>query len=171
MPLILKSQSHDVLNSDDIELDLIGDLGHEVCLPRVHPRLSQRLVFDFGHLKRLSSSVTVQLATWWRQFDSRQQFVFRRLQPAFLNIVNQVDGFMPKETIVESVFVPYECENCESEELFLAERGVHYVEAIGDKPESVMLPHAINCNKCDGRSKISVFQSQYWKFLNPTSSN
>jgi hypothetical protein len=166
MPLVLKSNPQD----EDVVIDVIGHIDESAVFPQLKPRLSQRIIMNCAHVTHVNSFASWTWTKWMRAFDEKQQFVFREVTPVVVSIFNVVEDFLPRETIVESLYVPYECANCGHEELFLAVRGRHYVEAMGNQPASLMLPPEINCTKCDGRAKSSVFESKYWKFLGPLKS-
>jgi hypothetical protein len=162
MPVELKT----TLLSEDVVLELTGYLDESVKFPNVSLRLSQRMIFECDGLVHVSSAAAQDWAKWIRHFSVDQQYVFRKVRPRVMHLFNVFTGFLPKHTVMESFYMPYECEKCGHEETWLAERGRDYLEAVGETPARVRFSKEINCSKCRGRMTLGFWEKIYLQFLN-----
>jgi hypothetical protein len=161
MPVQLLSN----LSEEDVVIGLTGDLLEKEKFPEMKLRLSQRVVMDCEGLRHISSYAIMQWSRWMKSFDPRQQFVFRNLPPRAVDILNLVDDFLPTECTIENFYVPYECQSCDHEELYLARRGKEYLETQAEKAAILRLPTEINCPKCKNGMTMGVWQSKFLRFL------
>lgn len=76
--------------------------------------------------------------------------------------MNNFKDFIPSPYVVQSLFVPYYCEACNSFHEELIERNLHFTEA--NEPRDINLPK-IKCQSCGSLMEIDVFPEQYFKFL------
>ena len=151
--------------AEDYIIEMSGDLGDDVEFPNKKFRLSQRIIFNCENLRHLSSFAMQKWSRWMKSQDTRQQFVFRMVPPRTIDIFNMIDGYLPDESIIESFYVPYECESCGHEELLLARRGREFVEALGHNAPKLLLPQEINCPKCKSGMKLGVWEAKFLRFL------
>lgn len=162
MPITLNSPD----TAEDYILEVSGDLDESITLPTKKFRLSQRIIFNCEKAAHISSYAAQTWSRWMHTQDQRQQFVFRAVSPRIVDLFNLIEGFLPQEAVIESFYVPYECEACSHEELLLARRGREFIEALGDQPAKLLLPQEINCPKCKSGMKLGVWESKYLRFLN-----
>ena len=162
--MILKIDN-EKLNPSDLEIVMSGPIDEETTYPNVSPRLSQRIVIDCEGISYINSYGIQKWSLWMRAFDERVQFVFRRVPRRLVELFNSIKDFLPKGAVVESFYVPFECDNCEHEEPYWAQRGRDYVEAYQNHKMRIVLPDEINCPKCKGILKVGVWESRYFRFL------
>ncbi len=166
MGVVLKSSSKDSAGAEsDIEIHLVDKLENAADFPSLQPRLAQRIVFECNDLKFVSSYGAQAWALWMQSFDARQQFVFRDVPERAIDIFNLIANFLPSEHVIESFYVPYQCDSCKYETTWLARRGKDYVEAVGDKPAKINMPPTLNCQACKNQMTIGVWGSKYFRFL------
>jgi anti-anti-sigma regulatory factor len=163
MAITIKSS----LDAEDFLLELSGHLDESVEFPDVTLRLSQRVIIDCKTVSHINSYAAQMWSKWMKDKDPRQQFVFRNIPPRIVNKFNLIDGFLPSESTIESFYVPYECDNCEHEELVLAERGRDFIESQNENPAKLLLAEEINCPKCKSGMKLGIWETKYLRFLNP----
>jgi hypothetical protein len=168
MPTQLRSNPTD----EEVIIELYGNFDESVTFPKDKFRLSQRIIFDCGGVEHINSHSIQTWMIWMRQFDSRQQFVFKNVPQRVVDIINMVDEFLPPESTVESFFIPYECEKCAHEEFILVHRGKEFIERTVKSKAKMMFTKELNCPKCKSAMKISVIEKKYFQFLNqPSRSN
>ncbi len=155
--------------AEDYIIELSGDLDEKIGFPEKKFRLSQRIIFDCDNIKYMSSFAAQKWSSWMREQDPRQQFVFRLVRPRMVAIFNMIENYLPNESIVESFYIPYECESCSHEELLLVRRGREFVEALGDNSAKLLIPQEINCAKCKSGMKLGVWESKFLRFLDKVS--
>ena len=152
-------------SADDFVIELSDDLNETMELPKIKFRLSQRIIFVCEGVRYINSEAIQIWTGWMNSLDERQQIVFEGVPPRIVDYFNMMEGFLPKATTVESFFVPYECEKCGHEELFLAHRGKDYVDSVGGNDAQINLPKILNCSMCKSGMEISVWEEKYLKFL------
>jgi hypothetical protein len=152
-------------HGDDIEIQLSGSISTDADFPQLRARLSQRIVFDCDGLEVLTPVGATAWSHWMRAFDERQQFVFRFLHERVVRVFSQINGFLPRESTIESFYVPYQCESCNHEDELLARRGKEYIEAVGGHPARLNMPATLNCQHCKNQMNLGVWESKYFRFL------
>lgn len=162
MPVVIKSK----LDDEDFIIELSGHLDEGSSFPENKLRLYQRVIFECDQLVHVNSMATQAWARWMQSMPPEQQFVFRKMRPRIVHIFNIFSGFLPANAIVESFYMPYECDNCEHEELWLACRGQEYLEATKGNPVKLRFAKEINCTKCSGRMTLGFWEEKYLYFLN-----
>jgi anti-anti-sigma regulatory factor len=151
--------------SDDYTIEMIGTVDEGTDFPTEKLRLSQRVVFDCEKLNHINSYGLQKWSIWMKSVDERQQFVLKSVRPRIVNMLNRIYQLLPKEHIVESFYVPYECEQCGHAEDQLVRRGREYIEAHNGQPAKLLLPVEINCDKCKSVMKTDIWPEHYLKFL------
>lgn len=162
MPTKLRSEPTD----EDVLIELYGHFDESVTFPKAKFRLSQRILLDCGGIQHINSHSIQTWMIWMRQFDSRQQFVFKNVPQRVVDIINMVDEFLPLESTVESFYVPYECDKCAHEEFVLVHRGKEFIERTEKSPAKMLFAKELNCPQCKSAMKISVIEKKYFQFLN-----
>lgn len=162
MPIAIRSE----LTDEDFIIELSGHLDEGLHLPENKLRLYQRVVFECDQLMHVNSLATQIWAVWMRSMPNGQQFVFRKVRPRIIHIFNVFSGFLPPEAIVESFYMPYECEKCGYEILWLARRGNEYLEAVSGASAKLRFTKEINCTKCTGQMTLGFWEDKYLNFLN-----
>ena len=127
--------------------------------------VSARLIFDLEGVMRLNSMGLRTWIQWIRRLKKDTQIVFRKCPKIIMDQVNILDGFLPTDGVIESFFVPYECENCGAEEMKLMERGTHFVEGTADTKEGNLVPENCNCPACGAQMELGIFPNKYFRFL------
>lgn len=161
MPLHVVSKSSD----EDLIIELSGDLDETVKFPQMKVRLSSRIIFNCRELGHMNSMGAQIWSKWMGGFDQRQQFVFREVPPRVIDMFNLVKGILPKESTIESFYVPYECNSCGNEENLLVIRGKDYVESMNGQKANLLFPTEINCSKCKNSMRLGVWESKFLRFL------
>ncbi len=78
-----------------------------------------------------------------------------------------VVGFTKPNMKIESMKVPYACDSCGTEHLYLANMGKDYFYAVGDTPAQLLLPESMPCPKCKGPMEQDFIVEKTFKFLTP----
>lgn len=162
MSLIIKSG----LTDEDFIIEMSGHLDEGSSFPTNKLRLYQRIIFECDQLVHVNSAAIQSWARWMKSMPGEQQFVFRKMRPRIIHIFNIFSGFLSDNAVVESFYIPYDCEKCDHEELWLAHRGQEYLEAMGSEPAQLRFTKEINCTKCKGRMTLGFWEDKYLYFLN-----
>ena len=64
---------------------------------------------------------------------------------------SMVVGFTTPNMKIESIKMPFVCDECGYEKTALIQRGQHFEYAEGDNPSRITLPEDLPCPKCPGR--------------------
>ncbi len=80
-----------------------------------------------------------------------------------------VVGFAKPNMKVETLKVPYICNACGTEHLYLAKMDKDYFYAVGSKAAEILLPESIPCPKCKEAMEQDFIVEKTFKFLTPSS--
>jgi|GEM_PF-3048095 len=79
---------------------------------------------------------------------------------------SMVVGFLTKKMTLESIRLPYACENCNFEEMYFAVRGKDYEYPINGHPPRISIPEHRECPKCKAAQlEPDLIREKSFKFL------
>lgn len=84
-----------------------------------------------------------------------------------INQVNIVQGFLPRQGLIESFLAPFTCETCGTEKTALLKRGEHFGYASAGIPKFLNLPEDILCSKCQMIMEPDFLIERAFAFLTP----
>ncbi len=79
---------------------------------------------------------------------------------------SEVIGFVTAKMIIQTIKLPYACENCNTEEIRLITCGKEYEYAKGGLPARIELPEHLDCPKCkQNQFEPDVIVGKTFRFL------
>lgn len=145
---------------------LVGHIDEDASFP-VFNSLSGNVYIDLKDVKSINS---VGIRSWIKWFSSFQgvHFIFQSCPKAIVMQMNMVDGFLPQNSQIESIDVPFYCEKCDKE------LDVHFYVGTEIKIENgqVKLDYdkkSICSESC--HPELDVNEKKYFKFLLKTSAS
>lgn len=149
------------------QLNLKGYLDENAQLPNVD-ELNEvdKLYINFGKLDFINSSGIKSWVNFSSQLDTLTQLqVYYVNCPKFvIDQVNLIEGFLSKNSKIESLLIPYFCEKCE--------RSIDVFKSVSDLPENIeeieLRKNDVNCDqypKCLSDIELDVLPAQYLRFL------
>ena len=79
--------------------------------------------------------------------------------------MNIVSGFLPSIAIVESFYVPFYCDGCDTESLLLVHRGEDYAPKTPETEAFVNVTSPRPCEDCGGSKEMDVLPDKYFSFI------
>lgn len=119
------------------------------------PKFHQ-IQIEMGELTHINSA---GIREWIRMMIllKDRKTIFKRCPVFIIRQANMVDGFLNYNTIVDSFYVNYFCDNTESEISVLFERNKHYGKGFNKIPDSITQ---------DGQIfSIEIIRSTFFEFL------
>jgi hypothetical protein len=126
-----------------------------------HPQV----VIDLKNVDMINSFGARNWIKWLRSLKSVETISLRKCPAIIVHLMNVLEGFKPSAAIVESVYVPYYCRNCDEETTYLATRGHDFREASESSRLAVETPKVVACKSCSKNIEPGVVASRYFKFL------
>lgn len=134
-----------------------GAINEEAKLPNLKDFKGSPLHIDLEGVTFINSLGIRQWIHWLDTADGVEVSLLR-VPPLFIDQVNIVDGFLPKNMKVLSFYVPYVCEKCEAESLQLFSEGKEYSKG--------KLEHrSVFCGDCKCGMEVSPVAERYFNFL------
>jgi len=150
---------------DELILRFRGDLNEDADFSGVQIPEVSKLSLDLRDVQMLNSLGLRAWVNWIRSVPDNILIVFSHCPHFVVEQMNILEGFLPMGARVESFFVPYHCEACGHDEMYLAVRGRDYMEGTVDKQEGVVLKETRSCPVCPEDMELDVIPHKYFRFL------
>lgn len=105
--------------------------------------------------------------TWVLKIPHRCKVRLEKCPFVITNQVNIVQGFLPRNSQIESFNAPYICDSCGQEKYFMLSLGKEYEYATATSPKAVNLPEEVSCSKCGDFMEPDFLVEKTFSFLNP----
>lgn len=126
----------------------------------------QDLVLNLKEVRSLNSVGLRSWLLWMKDLRNKvPRIYFQNCPQSVVTQMNILEGFLPMEAIVESFEVPFYCDECGTEEAFLARRGTDFVEGTTDHHESMDFKLERSCPKCKAVMTLDASADKYFNFL------
>jgi anti-anti-sigma regulatory factor len=147
---------------DMILIELKGNLDEDFTLKNVEVDNFKNIVIDFENVSEINSCGIRE----WINFRLRlkdKKITFRNCRKIIVDQMNMVHGFLggsdDSEVEVESIYLPFYCEDCDIEETRLFN-----LKDIVTEAGVINLPE-VKCSKCPGNMEFDEIESQFFNFL------
>jgi hypothetical protein len=154
-----------IQNADDFIITLPPIIDEQTEFPEKKPRLSQRVIFDCAEISVVNSFGMHKWIIWMRGLNANAEFHFRNCHRKVIDMINAVEGFIPENSVVDSFFMPYNCEKCDGEDSVLLTRGKEFVENTPGQKSRLLYPNQLNCPKCRNSMDVAVLENMFLRFL------
>lgn len=158
-------QFKSVVNGRECLIFVSGAVNEETHFPVIEVGDCRVFLIDMEKVTTLNSMGLRNWIVWMKSLKGRIQINFRNCPRVVVDQMNILQGFLPEGAIIESFYVPYHCESCGHDELYLATRGRDYMEATVDAREGVVLKDQHPCIVCGEIAKWDVIPAKYFAFL------
>jgi len=152
-------------HGQDITVTFRGMLDENALeLPHFSQPITGRVYLKLGELTLINSLGCRKWVQWVRDEMKAKQGVFLlECNPAVVNQLNILEGFIPEGSTIESFYVPYFCESCGYDTVVLFENNKDYIEGV----ESPLMrsPDEAHCPSCQGAMALDAVKARYFKFL------
>ncbi len=125
----------------------------------------KKIEVDFGGVTSVNSIGIREWTSLLTTFSGGSRMTLLRCPRCIIDQINVLAGFVPPASVVESFYVPYFCEQCQSEQPILFRRGKQFHLGHGVTPGKIMFLHDVPCSLCDGVLQLDVIESKYFRFV------
>lgn len=148
-----------------IEIDrtvmvLEGWLDERAELPELDEPVKGDLVLDLKGITLVNSLGVRNWIQWFKVLKVQRDVKLIHCSPAVLKQANTLQGFLSDRTKIESVFVPYFCEDCGREDQLLVN-----IAKVGDPVHITAAPPELKCSSCGMKMELDLIESQYLTFM------
>lgn len=138
-------------------VDLNGVLDEDVNFSEVNCKSPEEIFVDFEKVQSINSCGIREWIRWIMNYTDCK-ITYLKCPKIIVDQINMVDGFLPKNGVVASFFVPYYNEESGSEQSVLFSFGKEYND------QSVMPPE--NVKDASGNPmEMDIIESKYFKFI------
>lgn len=122
--------------------------------PELTEPVAGHLVLDLAGISLLNSLGVRNWILWLSSLDVEHDVMLINCSPAVVKQLNILEGFLNDRTKIETIFVPYFCEDCGFEENKLIEI-----------PKARPAVQELSCPKCGKGMELDMIESQFLAFI------
>ncbi len=137
-----------------------GWLDERAELPELEQPVGGDLIIDLEKVTMVNSMGVRNWIQWQSAVEVEKNVMLINCSPVVVKQINILDGFLNDRTKIESIFVPYFCEDCGFEENKLIK-----IAQIKSPDEAAEAFGTYKCPKCAMNMELDMVKSQYFAFL------
>ena len=145
--------------ADQVNYEFYGHIDEDTDFGKLPLNGIKKVTIDLAGVNAINSCGIREWIKWIRTAETGSSFTFKKAQKAIIDQINMIDGFIPKGSNIESFYVPYFCEECDTASAILFTRGKEFNAGRPQVKES------IPCSNCGKNAEIDVIEAQYFRFL------
>lgn len=142
-----------------------GEIGEDAKFTKQDFNDIKSTVFDLENVTLLNSCGLRSWIFWVKEIPQEVVKVFKRCPRMVVDQMNILEGFIPPNSIIESFYIPFYCEDCDEEINQLAIKGEDYVLATAESESSVAIKEDVICPECNNEMDLDILPQRYFKFL------
>lgn len=146
-------------------LEMGGSIDENAAFNRIEIGKARDLVVDLEKVTRINSVGIRSWMIWFNANARGKNLTFRSCPSIVVNQFNLVMEFLPSDARVESIFVPYYCENCDHQDAIILKEGSGFRFATADAPAQTHLPVNTPCPRCGETMEPDINLQSYFGFL------
>ncbi len=158
-------KAHEKPDGENLVLTFEGVIDEEVKFPNVDAVKFKQVQIDLKGVRSINSVGIREWLNWIRPVSTVSQVVFIKTPKALVFQMNMVEGFLPKNGVVQSFFVPFYCETCDKEENVLFTVGKEVQVQGGNYKINFDVKAANLCGKSDCDMEMDASEAKYFQFL------
>lgn len=143
-----------------LTLEFFGHIDEDADFNKMKLDGAQEVNLDLSGVTAINSCGIREWIKWIRGVPSGAKLTYTKCQKAIVDQINMIDGFLPKGAVVQSFYVPYFCESCETVTSVLLSQGKEY--GTGGK---VQVASEVKCSNCGKEAGLDVLENQYFRFV------
>ncbi len=144
-------------NVDFLTLD--GHIDEDANLENIPIGKGGELHIDFQKVVAINSCGIREWIKWLGKIPSNKQIVYINCPKIIVDQANMVAGFVPSNGKIKSFYVPYYCEDTDSEKMVLFTEGKEFNGSEVNPPENIK-------DEDTGKEmEMDVIEAKYFKFL------
>lgn len=149
-----------------LSVSLEGAIGESTPLFTLPLEGTKEITLDLGKVTYINSIGVRQWIIWTLKIPRDCTVKMMDCPFVFASQASMVVGFLTKNMTIESLRLPYACESCGFEHIYLAMRGVDFEYSASGMPPKVSTPDQLECPKCKAMQlEPDFFREKTFKFL------
>lgn len=148
-----------------LSLQVSGYIGENSEFFEVDMRGLTDLDVDLAGVNYLNSIGVKNWILWTRRIPTGVKVSFHNCPSLVINQMSTVAGFLPAGASVQSLFVPYHCDNCSKDDSLLVHRGQQFEFGTSDLPRRVEILENKPCPDCKSPMEADVIEEKFFSFL------
>ena len=156
----MKFKSVVTLEKNRTLMVLEGWLDERAELPELDDPVKGDLVLDLQGITLVNSLGVRNWIQWLKVLRVESDVKLINCSPAVVKQVNILQGFLSDRTKIESIYVPYFCEDCGREDNLLIN-----IPKLGEPVTVAAAPPEFKCSQCGMNMELDMIESQYFTFL------
>ena len=137
-----------------------GWLDERAELPEIDGRIDGDLIIDLSEVTLLTSLGARNWMLWQQSLTVEKDVVLVNCSPAVVKQINILEGFLNDRTKIDTICVPYFCEDCDHEESRLV--SILELRRQG-RPAPIIQPY--RCPECGLNMELDMVESEYLAFV------
>ena len=152
-------------NGTELNLLLSGVIDEDVQFPAIDVAPFKNVFFDLKDVKSINSVGIREWLNWITPIASKSQVTMKNCPKTLVFQFNMVEGFLPKGSLVQSMYVPFFCEKCDLEENVLFEVGKEIKVTGSNVTVDFDLEKIKPCKEASCELSMDVTEAKYFHFL------
>lgn len=145
-------------------LNFSGNIDENSQFPSADEMSPKSLVINL-ELVDLINSLGIRSWTRWLKEIPSNVVTLKRCPPAIVQQMNIVSGFLPQNAVVESFYIPYYCNHCDTESTLLVERNRDFTPSNSEQDCKINIQTTLPCDNCKETREIDTLEEKYFSFL------
>ncbi len=150
---------------DELNLVLSGTIDEDVQFPVLDITTVKKINFDLKDVKSINSVGIREWLNWIKPLSEKTRVTMKNCPKTLVFQFNMVEGFLPKGSQVESLYVPFFCEKCDLEENVLFHIGKEIKVEGGNVSVHFDLEKIKPCKEAACELSMDVTEAKYFHFL------
>ncbi len=142
-----------------------GSIDEDVTFPTSAPGKYKNIFIDLKGVKTINSVGIREWLNWLKPIAEVSQVILMKCPKALVFQLNMVEGFLPKNGLVKSFYVPYFCEKCDKEENVLFTVGTEIVLSAAGPKINFNVKDAKLCSEAACEMEMDASEAKYFQFL------
>lgn len=158
-------QTHKSDDGSELFVNIIGNIGETCDVFHLDLTDVRILYLNFDKVNYINSVGVKNWIFWTGSLSKPLEMHYAKCPPLIVNQIVLVKGFLPSNGLVDSFYVPYFCDDCSKEDIFLAEKGKHYAPGKSGGLVRTLIPDFRACPKCGAQMEMDMVPDKLNKFL------
>lgn len=142
-----------------------GQIDEDVQFPGVDTTKFKKVFIDLKGVKAINSVGIREWLNWLKPVSEQAQIILMKCPKALVFQLNMVEGFLPKNGLVKSFYVPFYCEKCDKEENVLFNVGAEVQVTPAGAKVNFNVKDAKLCAEAACEMEMDAAEAKYFQFL------
>lgn len=144
-------------NNSVLEVKLIGKIDESSDFSKINVDKYNEIIINFDSVKIINSCGIREWITFLDKLDQKS-ITYRQCPKIIVDQMSSINGFIPQNTKVESIYLPYYCEKCD------IEASVLYKVSDICQNNDIHIPTQ-KCSECNSEMEFDEIKDIYFLFL------